>query len=104
MTVVKTERDAPVPRQPSTHSLNSGPVSRAPAGGSSSEMSSSNLANPDFSKPPEKELELPPRMKELFEVSEATEPVKVHIRYNEFKAAEERLANAPVQEGEQIKL
>lgn len=104
MAVVKTESDSTFPSRPSTRPSNSGHLTQAPGAEPSSDNSLTHLANPDFSKPPEKELDLPLRMKQMLEMLEETEPARVEIRYNEFVGVEEKLANAPVQEGDQIKL
>jgi hypothetical protein len=43
-------------------------------------------------------------MKQRLEFAKRTEPAKVQGRYNEFEALEEKLASAPAQDGDQIKL
>ena len=105
MAVIKTEGESTFPtEQPPTHSPNSGALRPAPASRPSSDITSSLHSNAVFSEPLEEELNLPPLMKQRLEFAKRTEPAKVHDRYNEFEALEEKLASAPVQDGDQIKL
>jgi hypothetical protein len=102
MAIIKTEGESTFPTQP--HSPNSGALIPAPASRPSSDITSSLLSNAVFSEPLEEELNLPPLMKQRLEFAKRTEPAKVQGRYNEFEALEEKLASAPVQDGDQIKL
>jgi len=104
MGFIKTEGESAFPSQPPENSRNSAALIPAPALRPSSDIPPSTISNPEFSAPQEEELELPPLMKQRLDFAGRTESAKLQHRYNEFVALEEKFANAPVQEGDQIKL
>ena len=80
------------------------PLAYAQTGRPSSNVSLTNSSTSEFPEPPEEELELPPRMKQMVDIVKQMKPDLLQNRYSEFVGLEEKIAKAPVEEAYQIKL